>query len=145
MKGKLVSFSFLAVLLSIAAAYGVLQVQVRIPATGNVKAIGLEVFSDQACTNALSNIDWGFVSPGENKTFTCYLKSLSNVNSSFALAVGNWVPTSANNSISLSWNRESYSAVPGEIVLAVLMLQVSSSIQGVSGFSFDVIVTSVEA
>ncbi|MCL5877906.1 MAG: hypothetical protein M1540_08870 [Candidatus Bathyarchaeota archaeon] len=85
------------------------------------------------------------MSPGENKTFTCYLKSLSNVNGSLALSVGNWAPTSASNYIILSWNRESYHITPGEVISAVFALQVSSSIQGVTSFSFDVVVTAVEA
>lgn len=145
MKRKLLAFSALAVLVAVAFAYGVQQVQVRIPATGNVKAIGLGVYSDQACMNVLSSIDWGLLAPGESKAVTFYLKSLSNVNASLSLSNGNWAPSGAGNYISLAWNRESYHILPGEVVSAVLTLQVSSSIQGVSSFSFDAIVTATEA
>ncbi len=131
-------------LLSVIAAYGLSQVQIRIPATGNVKAIGLGVCSDQDCVNTLSNINWGSLAPGENKTFTFYLKSLSSVNSSLILSFGNWEPSLAGNYISLSWNRDGYCIVPGEVVSAVLLLQVNSSIDGVSSFSFDAIVTASE-
>jgi hypothetical protein len=131
-------------LLTVVLAAGLQQFQVRIPATGNVKAMGLGVYSDQAGTIALSSIDWGLLDPGSAKTATCYLKSLSNVNSSLALSAGNWVPLSAGNYISISLNRESYHIKPGEIISAALTLQVNSSIQGVSSFSFDVIFTAVE-
>ncbi len=127
-----------------AAAYGVQQFQVRIPATGNIMAIGLGVYSDQACTNTLSSIDWGLLEPGASKTVTCYLKSTSNVNASLALSESNWAPALANSYISISWNRESYHIKPGEVVSAALTLQVSSSIQGVNGFSFDAIITAME-
>jgi hypothetical protein len=145
LKRKLLGLSVLAVMLSVVAAYGIQQSQVRIPATGNVKAIGIGVYSDHACTVALSSIDWGLLSPGESKSVTFYLKSLSNVNASISLSNGNWAPTIASSYISLSWNREGYRMVPGEVVSAVLTLQVSSSIQGVNSFSFDAIVTAAEA
>jgi hypothetical protein len=132
-------------LLSVIAAYGLSQVQIRIPATGNVKAIGLGVYSDPDCANTLSNINWGSLSPGENKTFTFYLKSLSTVNSSLILSFGNWEPSLAGSYIGLSWNRNGYCMVPGEVVSAVLLLQVSSSIEGISSFSFDAIITASEA
>jgi hypothetical protein len=145
LKRKFLGVSVLAIMLSLAAAYGLLQVQVRIPATGNVKAVNIGVFSDQACSVALSSIDWGLMSPGESKSFTFYLKSLSNVNASLFLSNGNWEPSIAGGYISLSWNREGYRMAPGEIISAVLTLQVSSSIQGVSSFSFDAVVTAAEA
>lgn len=132
-------------LVSIAAAYGLSQVQVRIPATGNVKAIGLGVYSDPSCTIILSSVDWGLLSPGENKTFAFYLRSLSTVNSSLTLSSGNWAPTLAANYISLSWSRDNYRIAPGEVVPAILTLQVSSSIQGISSFSFDAIISVAEA
>jgi hypothetical protein len=145
LKRKFLGVSVLAVMLSLVAAYGLLQVQVRIPATGTVKAIGLGVYSDQACTVALSSIDWGLLSPGESKSYTFYLKSLSTVNASLSLSNGNWEPSIAGSYISLSWNREQYHMAPGEAILAVLTLQVSSLIQGVSSFSFDAVVTAAEA
>ena len=144
MKRKLLAFSALALLFAVTFAYGVQQVQVRIPATGNVKAINIGVYSDQACINALSSIDWGLLAPGENKSVTFYLKSLSNVNASLSLSNGNWAPSIASSYISLSWNRETYHILPGEVLSAILTLQVSSSIQGVSSFNFDAIVTAVE-
>jgi hypothetical protein len=131
-------------LLSVAAAYGVEQSQVRIAATGNIKAVGLGVYSDQACTGPLSSIDWGLLEPGASKTTTFYLKSTSNVNASLALSESNWVPVLASGYISLSWNRESYRTRPGEVVSVTLILQVSSSIQGVNSFSFDAIITASE-
>jgi hypothetical protein len=134
----------LAALLSVTAAYGVQQFQVRIPATGNIMAVGLGVYSDQACSITLSSIDWGLLEPGANKTTTCYLKSTSNVNASLILSEGNWVPASASGYISLSWNRENYHIKPGEVISATLNLQVSSSIQGVNSFSFDAIITALE-
>ena len=107
-------------------------------------AIGLGVYSDQACTTTLSSIDWGLLEPGGTNTATCYLKSTSNVNASLTLSEGNWAPALASSYISLSWNRESYHVKPGEVVSAILTLQVSSSIQGVNSFSFDAVITAME-
>ncbi len=145
MKRKLLGFSAIVILFSIAVVCGLQMVQVRIPATGDIRAIGLGVYSEQSCTTTLANIDWGLVSPGETKTFTCFLKSLSNVNTSLSLSVENWAPSLAVSYIFFSWNRESYQVAPGEVISAVLTLHVDSSIQGVSSFSFYAIVTATEA
>lgn len=145
MKRKLLGFSAIVILFSIAVACGLQMVQVRIPATGDIRAIGLGVYSDQSCTTTLSSVDWGLVSPGETKTFTCFLKSLSNVNTSLSLSIENWSPTIAGNYIALSWNRESYQVTPDEVISAVLTMHVNSSIQDVNSFSFNAIITATEA
>ena len=142
-------FAFLlavtAALVLAAATYGLLAYQTRIPATGNIEAVLVDVYGDQACTVKLTSIDWGVLSPGQNKSFTCYVKSQSNVNATLSLSTGNWNPPSAAGYISLGWNREGYKVMPGEAVQSVLNLLVSSGIQGVSSFSFDIVITATEA
>ena len=66
-----------AILVSLSVA--ALLYQARIPASGTMKAVGLEVYEDAACTIKLENIDWGLVAQGESKSVTCYMKSGSNV------------------------------------------------------------------
>jgi hypothetical protein len=74
------SVAFVA-LFSLVLATGVSQV--RIPASGDIKAVGLEVFNDPACTIPLLSVDWGFLSPGETKSVAYYLKSTSSESWSF--------------------------------------------------------------
>ena len=124
--------------------YGALMVQVRIPASGNVYGLNLDVYSDEACTLELTSINWTNLSPGQNKTITCYLKSMSTVTSSLTLSSENWNPPQAVNYFSLSWDREGYRIMPGEVVAASLTLQVSSSVWNVTSFSVDIVLTAQE-
>jgi hypothetical protein len=120
---------------------GLLSAEVRIPGTGNVVAVNVGVYSNSACTNPLTTINWGSVGPGEEKQFTCYVKSLSNVPTTLTLGAANFNSTQASQYLSLSWNRQGYNVAPGEIVTATLTLHVDQAVQGLAGFSFDCIFT----
>jgi hypothetical protein len=133
-----VIFTLIAVIgFALAAQY----FQVKIPTIGNIVALNVEVFSDPACATPLVMVDWGVLEPGESKTMVCYIKSLSNVNSSLSMSVANWNSTQASLYLSASWNREGYLARPNEAVPASLTLHVDSAVQNVTGFSFDIIIS----
>lgn len=115
--------------------------QLRIPASGNVRSVGLVVYKDQECTVLLENIPWGFLSPDANKTVVCYLNSTSNVDASLSLAYGNWVPSVAANYIWISWDREGMILAPNEIIPAALVLHVDPAIENVTSFSVDIVIS----
>jgi hypothetical protein len=119
--------------------------QVRIPASGDIKAVGLEVYGDPACTVPLLSVDWGLLSPGETKSVTCYLKSTSNVNASLLLSLAGWVPKEAEEFITLVWDQEGTVITPDTVLPAEFTLHVDSAVHGISSFSFDVIISAVEA
>jgi hypothetical protein len=134
----IVTIALVAVVgLALAAQY----FQVKIPTVGNIVTVNVAVFSDPACTTQIVMIDWGTLAPDESKTITCYIKSLSNVDSSFAMSAANWNSTQASLYLSVSWNREGYLAKPNEVVPASFTLHVDSAMQNVTGFSFDVIIS----
>jgi hypothetical protein len=124
---------------------GLLMTSQRIPNTGNVKAIGVDVYSDSACTSPITLIEWGTVNPGTTKNFTIYVKNEGNVNIVLSIVTNNWDPSSASNYLTLSWNRTGYLLSPGSSVRGVLSLSVSSSISGIESFSFDIVVTGTES
>jgi hypothetical protein len=115
--------------------------QVKIPTVGNIVTVDVAVFSDPACMTQIVLIDWGTVAPDESKTIICYIKSLSNVDSSFSMSAANWNSTQASLYLSVSWNREGYLAKPNEVVPASFTLHVDSAVQNVTGFSFDIIIS----
>jgi hypothetical protein len=136
------SVAFVA-LFSLVLATGVPQV--RIPASGDIKAVCLEVYSNGACSVPLLSVDWGLLSPGETKSFVCYLKSTSNVNASLLLSLAGWVPAQAEEFITLVWDLEGAVITPDTVLPAEFTLHVDSSVHGVSSFSFDVVISAVEA
>jgi hypothetical protein len=118
--------------------------QARIPASGVMKAVGLEVYEDAACTVRLEHVDWGLLAPGESKSVTCYVKSGSNVDTELFLTSESWEPAAAASFISVSWNHEGAVLPSRAIAVAELTLHVDAAISGIEGFSGVIIITAVE-
>ncbi|MEM4143340.1 MAG: hypothetical protein QW445_04275 [Candidatus Bathyarchaeia archaeon] len=124
-----------------ATTAGVLTVNKAIPATGTISTINLEAYSDAACSQPLTSIDWGTISPGATVTKTIYLKNTGNVPMTLSMTTNNWSPTNANGPITITWDRESATLPAGQSIAAVITLRVSSSISGITSFSVNIVIT----
>jgi len=125
-------------------AFGALSNNRSIQSYGTVKAVNVGVYWNSGCTNVTSTVNWGMLSPGTLKNVTLYVKNEGNVAVTLSLAAQNWSPVNAPNYMALSWNRGGQTLTSGSIVSATLTLSVSSSISGITSFSFDIIITGVE-
>ena len=101
-------------------------------------SVQLGVYSDSGCTVALSSVSWGTLDPGATMTSTIYLKNQGNVAVTLSMTVDSWTPSSASSYLTLAWNRDGYALAAGASVQAVLSLTVSSSISGITSFSFNI-------
>lgn len=126
------------------ATYGLLSNSRTIQSYGAVKAVNVDVYWDSGCTNVTSAVYWGVLSPGSSKNVTLYVKNGGNVAVNLSLAAQDWSPTDAPDYMDLSWDREGQMVDSGSVVSATLTLSVSSSISGITDFSFDIVVTGVE-
>jgi uncharacterized repeat protein (TIGR01451 family) len=126
------------------SALGTLVATRTISNRGSVIALGVDVYSDSACTIALSTISWGTVNPGDTKNYTMYVKNTGTVSVTLNMTIGNWNPSSASSYITLTWNTEKYVLPAGQVVPAMLTLAVSSGVSGVSTFNFDITITGVQ-
>jgi hypothetical protein len=125
---------------------GLLIASQTIPNTGNVKAVGVGVYSDSGCSQKVLSIPWGTLDPGETSDETVYIRNEGNTAVVLSITTENWSPASASSDITLSWNLEQgYVLDPAESVETVLTLSVSSSISGVESFTFDIIITGTES
>jgi len=122
---------------------GLLIASQKVPNTGNVKAIGVGVYWNSACTSNVTSIDWNSLEPGTTANRTVYIKNKGNTRMMLNMTTDNW-STGAYGKITLSWNREGYLLDPASVVQAVLTLSVSSTISGVTSFSFDITITGTE-
>ena len=123
---------------------GLLSVNQTISSTGAVTAINVGVYSDSACTNELTTIDWGTISPGNSETITIYLKNTGNARITLSMTATNWTPVNADGPIELTWDKENANLNPNQETAATLMLSVSESITGITNFSFNVVLTGTE-
>jgi hypothetical protein len=144
--GVVLAIAITGVVLSALAA-GLLAAYQSVPNTGNVKAVGVGVYWEGSCTNNVTSIDWGFLEPGAVVSKTVYIRNNGNVAETLNMTTDNWDSASASAYMTLSWSREGYVLGTSEstrVVEAVLTLSVSSSISGVTSFSFDIILTGTE-
>lgn len=106
--------------------------------SGSIKAIGVDVYSDQACTNPVSSINWGIVNPGGNRNITVYIKNTGNSAITLSMTTSNWNPTNAPNYMALSWNYAGQTINANDVTSVTFTLTVSASITGITNFSFDI-------
>jgi len=132
------------VMVIIVSALGVLVATRTISNTGNVRAIGVGVYWDSGCTNAISSINWTTLDPGAIKNVTIYIRNEGSVAMRLNMTISGWNPVSASSYMTLIWNRESYVLSSGSTVQTVLTLSVSSSISGVTNFNFNITITGTE-
>ena len=142
--GVVFTIAVAGIIASVLAA-GLLTAYQRVPNSGNVKTVGVGVYWDNACTNNVTSIDWGFLEPGATVNKTVYIKNEGNTPMVLNMTTDNWNPASASENITLSWNREGYVLnTTAPVVQAILTLSVSPNISGVTSFSFDIIITGTE-
>jgi len=128
------------VLASMAVVYALTSVSVYLQSVGTVKAVGVGVYWDSGCSQAVSSIDWGLADPGSVRNVTVYVKNEGNAPITLSLQTVNWNPAEAADYISLSWDYGGQAIGVNQVVAVTLSLSISSNIQGITTFSFDVVV-----
>ena len=107
---------------------------------GEIRAVGVDIFSDFSFNNRLSSIDWGILEPGAIKYIECYVQNKRETATILTLETDNWTPPESKKHITLTWNYNNQRLEIDEIIRITFILSVSINIQGISGFSFDIIV-----
>jgi hypothetical protein len=120
------------------ATYAALQWTYKITAVVTIKSVGVNVYSDPACTVPLLGIDWGMMEPGQSKSFPAYIKNESNVPVIMSMYADNWNPVNAKDFMTLGWSYDG-SQIPVDSTLPVdFTLTISASISGITNFSFEI-------
>lgn len=114
--------------------------RVTLPNRGTVKAIGVGVYSDPGCTEQVTDIGWGIVEAGATKNVTVFIRNEGGAPMTLSLETENWNPPEAAGYMSLSWDYGDEVIDVGEAVPVTLSLSVSDSIEGITNFSFDIVI-----
>ncbi len=141
--GAILAVAATAIVISALAASLLVAYQ-TVPNTGDVKAVGVGVYWDDACTSNVTSIDWESLEPGETVNVTVYILNEGTIPVVLSMTTDNWNSASARNYITLIWNREGNILNSEHVFKAVLTLSVSSDIDGVTNFSFDITITGTE-
>jgi hypothetical protein len=102
------------------------------------------VYSDSGCQNVESNIVWGTFSPSDTVTQTVYVRNEGSASVILSMTASDWNPSTAWSYMNLTWDYEGYVLTAGSVVSAVLTLSVSSSISGITTFSFNTTITGAQ-
>jgi hypothetical protein len=132
-----------AIILTVTTA-GLLSVNQTVPSTGIVTSVNVGVYQNQACTQNLTSINWGTLSPGGSATRTIYVKNIGTTPITVTMATANWSPTAANGPITVTWSINDNTLTVGQVATATLTLTVSASITGIDNFSVDIVITGTD-
>lgn len=135
-----VAIMMIGLFLAIAVS-GTLVSSKTVQNSGIVASSSLGIYSDNACTQGLTSINWGTISPSSSITRTVYVKNAGNTPLTLSLANANWNPASANGPITVTWDQENSVLNVDQVVAATLTLSLSSNTNGITTFSFNVVIS----
>ncbi|HMK94837.1 MAG TPA: hypothetical protein VK536_05480 [Candidatus Limnocylindrales bacterium] len=115
-------------------------VNVTVSSSGTIIAgPNVGVYSNSACTNAITSINWGSIEAGSSTSETIYIEDTGGAAMTPSIAVSGWSPSTASSYITLTWSSLPSSISPGasNAVEVTLTLSVPTSIngQGITSFS----------
>ena len=127
-------------LLNVVFVAGVLYYRWQTQGEGSIGKVKVECYWDEANTLIVSSIGWGMLEPGETKTMSFYVRSLSNVATTLFMRTENWQPVGVDTYISVSWDSEGASLNGGAQRLVALTITVFPNIVDVDTFSFTTVI-----
>jgi len=89
----------------------------------------------------ITKINWGTLIPGQNKSIPIKIKNVGSSTVTLTLATANWNPPNAQEYLSLTWNYTNTSLSPNNEIPLCLSLTVSPTIQNITTFSFDIVIS----
>jgi len=141
--GAIIAIAMTGLFLTMLTA-GVLTSSQSVSSGGTITAVNVGVYTDSACTQNCTSIDWGTLAPGASTTRTIYVKNTGTIPVTLSMTATSWVPSNANTYLTLTWNRESSVLAAGSSVSATLTLTASSSAGSITTFSFNIIITGTQ-
>lgn len=100
---------------------------------------GLEIYWDASCTRPVQSINWGILSPGNERNITIYIRNSRNESLILYIIPLNWNPEKALLFLDFSYTTQNYTIKPGEVAKVTHKLHVSPDIKEIYNFSFDLI------
>ena len=103
--------------------------------------IEIGIYSDPGCIEQCTSITWGEIEVGSTITKTIYVMNAGGDSVYLFLNTDNWTPNGGNDYIFLSWDYDESILSIGMIKEITLSLSVSTSINSIDNFNFDIIIT----
>jgi hypothetical protein len=130
-----------AIIVMVTTGLALLLPSTTVNHTGTIQALNLGVYSDSACTQTLSLVNWGALRPGTSANYTIYVKNTGNALETLNMTVTSWNPAAASSYMTLTWNQQNAQLAPGFSVPALLVLSVASNVTGFTDFNCTTIIS----
>ncbi len=104
-----------------------------------VSTTKIGVYWNQICTDTVTSINWGSLSPGENKNITLYVQNEDNTTIILAINATNWNPEEAHEFLAFSWTPTNATIDPQKVAKITLTLEVKQNTTDLTDFSFDIL------
>ena len=112
-----------------------------VPSKGQLMVFNVAVYSNSACTQIATNVDWGSLNGGGTANATVWIKNTGNSNVKLNMTAVNWSPANASLWMTLAWNQEGKTLTANQVVQATLTLKISSFADSkITSFSFNTVV-----
>jgi len=107
---------------------------------GKITAIGIGIYQDSACTTPLTELNWGTLDPGSTGYSEAYIRNEGNVPVELSLSAVNWSPSNASSYLEFGWDYDNsvVGARDDNVLKVTFYLRVSSDVQGLAEFDFDI-------
>jgi len=102
----------------------------------------IDVYFDAQCMSIVGSIDWGTLSPGENKNVIVYVRNEGETSVVLSVNCYNWTPAQASNYMTITSNYAGTPLPPGQVLPLTLTLAVSQSISQITNFGVGVNISS---
>ncbi|MCJ7766845.1 hypothetical protein MUP79_00440 [Candidatus Bathyarchaeota archaeon] len=102
----------------------------------------IDVYSDAQCMSIVGSIDWGTLSPGENKNVIVYVRNEGETSVVLSVNCYNWTPAQASNYMTITSNYAGTPLPPGQVLPLTLTLAVNQSISQITNFGVGVNISS---
>jgi hypothetical protein len=110
---------------------------------GSFSAVALSgsvaVYSDIACNQLLTAVDWGVLWPGEIKNVLVYVRNEGASPLVLVLSEINWTPVNTNSCLELSWGHWDLKLMPANVSEVILTLHVSPQVRNITSFGFNIV------
>jgi hypothetical protein len=116
----------------------------NLPSSGTVTAgPNIGVYSNSACTNTVTSLNWGTIEAGGSTQQTIYIEDTGGAPMTLSITVTGWNPSTATNYITLTWTGQGQQIQPGanNALAVTLTLSVSPSITGITNFGNSITIS----
>ena len=134
----------LAGIILTATVLGLLSDSATLPLNGTINTVNVEAYSDSACTQPVTSLNMGNVSPDSTVTQTIYIKNSGSIPITLTMIADDWNPASAGSYLTLTWNRQNYVLDADDSISATLTLTVASDTGSLTTFSCAITITGTE-